>query len=188
MYNRIDELKELYSQHSQYSANPTVPNERPYDSLLQWPSNGYFEQLKPDAALLKEALTLYTDPQTSTVADQVFGTQKRQEYIGIKHLANLFYERSKLHKQHVQDIDHRNSQIQEKLFCVKINNLPERARRLSNLEGQLLQLENQKREEELAFWKDTVELRQQLFEGAAAYKAAKHRYSVFSQVEGKYGR
>ena len=83
-----------------------------------------------------------------------------------------------------QDIDHRHLQIQEQLFGVKINNSPDKARRQSNLESQLLQLEQQRRDEELAFWKDTVELRQGVFESAAAFKDAKHRYSVFSGVEG----
>ena len=73
-------------------------------------------------------------------------------------------------------------------FGVKINNSPDKAKRLSNLEGQLLQLEIQRRDEQIAFWKDTVELREKLFEGAATYKDANHRYSIFSDVEEKYGR
>ena len=177
-------LQGLYSQHSQYSAEQPQPY---YASLLQWPQKGYWDKFQPDAELLQKIL-LPVETKAYSVADQVFGNQKRQECIGIRHLANVFYERCKLHNQHVQDIDRRHSQIQEKLFCVKINNLPEKARRQSNLEGQILQLEQQRRDEELAFWKDTVELRQQLFESAAAYKAAEHRYSVFSQVEEQYGR
>jgi hypothetical protein len=77
-------------------------------------------------------------------------------------------------------------EIQEKLFGIQINNFPDRAKRLSNLEGQLLQLEGQRRDEEIAFWKDTVELRAKLFEHAVAYKDAKQRFSILSDVEGKY--
>jgi hypothetical protein len=117
------------------------------------------------------------------VADQVFGQQRQQESVHLRHVANLFYERCRLHKQHVRDIHHTHSQIQEQLFLLKINNPPESARRLSNLESQLLQLEGQWRDEELAFWKDTVELREKLFEGARAYGAATHRYAVFAGVE-----
>jgi hypothetical protein len=122
------------------------------------------------------------------MADQVFGHQKEQQYVGLRHLSNLFLERSRLYKQHVRDIDHRHMEIQGKLFGVKINNFPDRAKRLSNLEGQLLQLEAQRRDEELAFWKDTMELRAKLFEHAAAYKDSRHRYSVFSAVEAQYDR
>ncbi len=185
MPNTTYELRNLYFQQSQYSAKEAEPY---YQPLLQWPEKGYFEKFKPDADLLRKALSPLEKSITNSMADQVFGNQKQLEYLSLRHLANLFYERCNLHKQHIQDIDHRHMQIQEKLFGVKINYLPDKARRLSNLESQLLQLESQKRDEELAFWKDTVELRQKLFESAAKYKDAKHRYSVFSDVEAEYDR
>ena len=185
MPNTTYELRNLYFQQSQYSAKQTEPT---YPLLLQWPEKGYFEKFKPDADLLQKALSPLEKATTYSVADQVFGNQKQLEYLGLKHSANLFYERCNLHKQHIQDIDHTHLKVQEKLFGVKINNSPDKARRLSNLEGQLLQLDSQRRDEELAFWKDTVELREKLFESAAQYKAANHRYSVFSDVEAKYGR
>ncbi|MHC4187760.1 MAG: hypothetical protein ACYSRQ_06160 [Planctomycetota bacterium] len=185
MPNKTYDLRNLYFQQSQYSAERAEPQ---YPPLLQWPKNGYFEKLRPDADLLQKALSPLEKLAVDSIADQVFGNQKQSEYLGLKHLANLFYERCKLHKQHIKDIDHSHIKIQEDLFGVKINNIPENARRLSNLEGQLLQLEQQRRDEELAFWKDTVELRGKLFEGAATYKDANHRYSVFSDVEEKYDR
>ena len=183
MPNKTYELRNLYFQQSQYHAEPPQPQ---YPPLLQWPEKAYFEKFKPDADLLQQAFSRI-GASASSVADQVFGNQKQSEYLGLKHSANLFYERCKLHKQHIQDIDHRHIQIQEKLFGVEINHFPDRAKRQSGLESQLLQLEQQRRDEELAFWKDTVELRQNLFEGAASYKDAKHRYSVFSDVEAGYG-
>jgi hypothetical protein len=185
MPNKTYELRNLYFQQSQYCSQPTRPDYKP---LLQWPENGYFEKLKPDADLLQKALSPIEKMTTYSIADQVFGNQKESEYLGLKHLANLFYERCKLHKQHIKEIDHSHIKIQESLFGVKINNSPDKARRLSNLEGLLLQLESQRRDEELAFWKDTVELREKLFEGAATYKDANHRYSVFADVEADYGR
>ncbi len=185
MPNKTYELRNLYLQQSQYSAEPAKPD---YPLFLQWPDKGYFEKFKPDADLLQKALSPLEKATTYSVADQVFGNQKQLEYLGLKHSANLFYERCNLHKQHIQDIDHTHLKVQEKLFGVKINNSPDKARRLSNLEGQLLQLDSQRRDEELAFWKDTVELREKLFESATQYKAANHRYSIFSDVEAKYGR
>ena len=185
MPNKTYELRNLYFQQSRYFTNQP---ETSYPLLLKWPSNGYFEKFKPDADLLQKALSPLEKSATYSVADQVFGNQKQLESLGLKHLANLLYERAQLHKQHIKDIDHTHIKIQEKLFGAKINALPDKARRLSNLEGQLLQLEGQRREEELAFWKDTMELREKLFESAATYKAANHRYSIFSDVEAKYGR
>jgi len=175
----------MYLSNSQYSIEPSS-DIKAYDSLLQWPSNGYFDRFKPDAALLEKAMSLVEKTARYSIADQVFGNQKQLEYLGLRHLANLFYERCQLHKQHIKDIDHRHIEIQEKKFGVEINNFPDRGKRLSNLESQLLQLEQQRREEELAFWKDTAELREKLFEKAAAYRAINQRYSIFSGVKANY--
>ena len=185
MPNKTYELRKLYFEQSQYSSQQKQPE---YQSLLQWPEKGYFEKFKLDAKLLQKALSPLEKSTNYSIADQVFGNQKESEYLGLKHLANLFYERCKLHKQHITEIDRSHINVQESLFGVKINNFPDRAKRLSNLEGQLLQLESQRRDEQLAFWKDTVDLREKLFEGAATYKDAKHRYSIFSDVEEEYGR
>ena len=185
MPTKTYELRNLYFQQSQYSIKQETPD---YPLFLQWPDKGYFGKFKPDAYLLQKLLSPLEKSVTNSVADQVFGNLKQIEYLDLKHSANLFYERCKLHKQHIEEIDRRHIEIQERKFGVEINNFPDKARRLSNLEGQLLQLDSQRREEELAFWKDTVELRQKLFESASKYKAANHRYSVFSDVEAKYGR
>jgi len=185
MPNKTYEIRQLYFQQSQYQVEPAEPCPPP---LLQWPDSSYFAKLRPDAELLQRVLHQDMEKARASVAEEVFGSQKELEYTSMKHLVNLLQERSTLHQQHLYDIDHRHLQIQEELFGVRINNSPDRAKRLTPLEGQLLQLEQQRREEELAFWKDTVDLREKLFEGASAYKAAKHRYSVFSQVEGEYGR
>ena len=182
--NKTYELRNLYFQQSQYSVQEAKPE---YPLLLSWPDKGYFEKFKPDADLLQKALSPLEKSLTYNIADQIFGNQKQLEYLSLKHLANLFYERSQLHKQHIQDIDHRHLEIQEKKFGAEINHTFENAKRLSNLEGQLLQLEQQRRDEELAFWKDTAELREKMFEKAGSYRAAKQRYSVFSEVEDDHG-
>jgi hypothetical protein len=183
-YNTTAELTEWYFQQSHDSDKP--PKYVFHDSLLQWPSNSYFNKFLPDSILLEKSLSTIEKPSNS-IAEQVFGNLKDQGYIGLKHLTNLFYERAKLHQQHTHDIDHSHMQIQDLKFCVEINKFPDNAKRLSNLEGQLLQLEQQRRDEELAFWKDTAELRDRIFEKADSYRAAKHRYSVFAGVEGQYG-
>jgi len=182
--NKTYELRNLYFLQNPYSASQADVS---YSLFLKWLENGYFKKLKPDAELLQEVLRPDSDYKGKNISEQIFGNEIKQQYVGLKHTANLFYERCKLHKQHIQDIDRRHIDVQETKFGVEINNFPDRARRLSNLENQLLQLESQRREEEIAFWKDTVELREKLFEGAATYKDANHRYSVFADVEAKYG-
>lgn len=185
MPNTTYEIRNLYRQQSPYSARPIEPDS---PALLHWPEKSYLDRFRPDADLLQTVLTPLTERLTANVADQVFGNQKRLEYLDLKHAANLFYERCNLHNQQIQEIDQRHLEIQEKKFGVEINHLPDRAKRLSNLESQLLQLEQARRDEDLAFWKDTVELRQKLFEQAAAYQATRHRYAVFSHMEGANGK
>jgi len=171
---------ERFLVNSQSSVNLYAPYQT---RLYCWPAGRDFLIFRPDAYLWQGALSSDQQPTDHSLADQVFGNQRRQEYLNLTHLANLLYERASLHKQHLRDIDHRHIQIQEDLFGVRINNSPDKARRQSNLENQLLQLEGQRRDEELAFWKDSVDLREKLFDTASTYKAAKHRYSVFAAVE-----
>ena len=186
MPNKTYELRNLYFQQSDYSAKQ---EEEKYDqpSLIQCPTNGYFDTLKVDADLLQKALSPLTDYRAASLSEQVFGNELKGQKINLQHGANLFHERCQLNKRHLEDIDHRNMQVQEKLYGVWINNVPDRNKRLGNLESQLLQLEQQRREEELAFWKDTVDLRQQLFETATDYRNNQHRYNIFSDVEKHYG-
>ena len=185
MPNKTYEMRNLYFQQSQYSVKEAKPE---YPLLLRWPENEYLNQFKPDAKLLQKTLSPLEKSLSYNIADQIFGNQKQLEYLSLKHLANLFYERCRLHNQHIKDIDHRHLEIQEKKFGAEINPTPENFKRLTNLEGQLLQLEQSRRDEELAFWKDTVELREKLFENSVDYRAAKHRESIFSDVEADYGR
>lgn len=160
---------------------------RPYDSLLQWPGNGYFDRLRPDALLLREALASYSGPPAVTVAEQIFGNQARQQKIALRHLANILYERALLHKGHLKDIDRRLMDFEEKLSIVKMHFPLDGGRTQQNLEKLILDLENQRHEEELGFWKDSTEVRQQLFENAAAYSTTQHRRDILCGVEGEDG-
>ncbi len=135
MPNKTYEMRNLYFQQSPYSAEQAKPD---YPLFLQWPDKGYFEKFKPDADLLQKALSPLEKSVTNSIADQVFGNLKEIEYLDLKHSANLFYERCRLHKQHIQEIDRRHIEIQGRKFGVEINNFPDKARRLSNLEGQLV--------------------------------------------------
>ena len=187
MPNKTYELRNLYFQQSRYSAKQ---DENKYDHppLLQWPAGGYFAKLKPDADLLHKTLSAVDENKTGNLSEQVFGNELKRQHVNLKHIANLFYERCQLNKQHIQDIDDRHIKVQGRLFGAQINNFSDRAKQLNTLEGQLMQLEQQRREEELAFWKDTVELREKLFENTGEYKAAKHRLEIVSDVEEPYVR
>jgi plasmid replication initiation protein len=184
-YNTPAQVRESYFSCSPYCDNK--PEHQPYDSLLQWPRNGYFDRLRPDAILLQEAIAFDCGPQAATVAEQVFGSQARQQRISLKHLANILYERALLHRGHLKDIDHRLMEFQERLSIVKMHFPVDGGKTQQNLEKILLDLETQRHDEELGFWKDSTEVRQQLFENAATYSATRHRKDLLCGVEGEYG-
>ena len=184
--SRVYELQKLYFQQRQ---NDPDKQEGKYDppGPIQWPDNGHFGKLNVDMDLLQQSLSPFNYSGTETVSEQVFGNELKKQHLHLQHAANLLREREALHTRHLQDIDDRHANVQEKLFGVEINNFPDRNRQLRTLEGQLIQLEQQKREEELSFWKDTVELRNKLFERTDDYRSTRQRYSILSDVEGTYG-
>lgn len=184
-YNTPTQARESHSYRSPCSDRK--PEQRPYDSLLQWPRNGYFDRFRPDAALLHEAFTTYSGPQASTVAEQVFGNQARQQRISLRHAANVLYERALLHKSHVKDIDRRLMEFQEKLSIVKMHFPLDGGRTQQTLEKLIIDLEKQRHDEELGFWKDSMDIRQKLFDDAATYSATRHRKDLLCGVEGDYG-
>jgi len=179
----MSRLQELYFHHSRYSESKL--ENLSYDSFLQWPRNYYFERLKPDAALLKEALTAYARPGTYSVAEQVFGSQAKEQRLSLKHLTNILYERALLHRNHLKDIDRRLMQCQERLSIIRMHFPVDGGRSQQNLERLIIDLEKQRHDEELNFWKDSTEIRQKLFDGAIAYSATKRRRDMLYGLEGE---
>ncbi len=151
--------------------------------MLPWPSESYFEKFKLDAALLKEALSPSAVPRDATLAEQVFGGQARQQKIGLGHLANVLYERSLLHQRHLCDIDWRLVECQDRLSVLKMQFPLDGGRAQQHLEKLIIELEKERHDEETSFWKDSAEIRQQLFENAAIYGAAQRRQDMLYGVE-----
>jgi len=166
----------------------TKPEQHSYDSLLQWPRNGYFDRFRPDSTLLHQALSSYCAPQASTVAEQVFVNQARQQGISLRHFANILYERALLHRSHVKDIDRRLMEFQEKLSILKMHFPLDGGRTQQTLEKLIIDLEKQRHDAELGFWKDSTEIRHGLFENAATYSATRHRKDILCGVEDGDGR
>jgi hypothetical protein len=186
MSNKTLEIRELYLQQSPpYQQNQIKTYSA--GNIINWPADGYFNQFKPDCRLLEDSLKPQTE-ENSNIADKIFGDQKKRHHLNLRHSGNLFYERCKLHNNHIKEIDNTMTDISGKLFSAGLGNLPDNQKRLSTLENQMLQLEHQRREEQLSFWKDTVDLRKDLFETAAEYKTADNRYRLLSGMENNYGR
>lgn len=181
-YNTTTELQELYFHKNPYSVDR--PKYFHYDSLLQWPANGYFDKFRSDAALLKHALAAYANTEAPTVAEQVFGNQARDQRIGLLHKSNILYERSFLHSKHLKEIDRHLRKCIERLSILKMHFPLDGGRTQQNLEKTVLQLEQERRTEEINFWKDSTEIRGKLFEDAGVYTATKRRENMLTGVEG----
>ena len=120
-YNPIPPLEELYRTPSHYGEREKAEPIYSYGPVLPWPPASYFEKFKLDAALLKEALSPCPSQRSRTLAEQVFGSQARQQKIGLGHLANVLYERALLHHRHLRDIDWRLVDCQDRLSVLKMH-------------------------------------------------------------------
>ena len=78
--------------------------------------------------------------------------------------------------------------VQEELFKEKLMSPREASRRQVALETMLLDLEKDKRKEELEFWSDSKDIRESLFENAGEYQASSHRVQMLQAFGGTYAR
>jgi len=180
-YNNTTELQRLYFSDSRYCA-PEINSFR-YILLPESTSNDYFKGLRRDVGLLEKALSLYAVPQTCIIAEQIFGNQLRQQKISLKHLTNILYERALLHRNHLKDIDRRLMQCQERLSIIRMHFPVDGGRSQQNLERLIIELEKQRRDEDINFWKDTLDIRQKLLEQATEYSATRRRKDMLYTVE-----
>jgi len=182
-YHDIPLPKARYSTDRQDYGREEAPSISPYGPLLDGARGGYFEKFRFDAALLKEALSPAAGPRNATLAEQVFGSQARQGRISLTHLANILHERALLHSRRLRDINHRLVDCQDRLSVLKMHLPLDGGKAQQHLEKVILDLESHRHEEEISFWKDSAEVREQLFENAATYGAARRRKDMLYGVE-----
>jgi hypothetical protein len=183
IYHHITPLDELYRTCSRYGEREWLEPGYRHGLVLPCPSETYFEKFKFDAALLRESLSLSAVPRDGTLAEQVFGGQARQQRISLAHLANVLYERARLHQRHLRDIDWRLTECQDRPSVLKMNFPLDGGRAQQHLEKLIIELEKERHDEETSFWKDSAEIRQWLFENAAIYGAAQRRQDMLYGVE-----
>jgi hypothetical protein len=162
--------------------------EDPPSVVIKWPRDAYAGLFRQDTDLCQEALGRPAPVPDEDLASRVFGNQLRQKWISVQHLANLLYERASLYSRHVADIKSRHIQIQEELFRQRLMLPHQLDRNQLALESLLLQLEKDRRQEELDFWNDTRDIRETLFESAGEYQSASHRAELLGGLGGIYGR
>jgi len=184
----LRKLQELYfssrERQLQASYSGTPCPFPPYPSL--YPAHSHSPHGYQDLLLIRELLAPQT-PESATLADQVFGRQARSERLSLEQLIHLLQERGLLHEKHLKDIQHRHMNCQEQLSIARMLIKDPDSRGQANVERLLVQLEKDKRDEESAFWKDTVSLRKEILEKAAEYKAARDRWLHLGSLEMNYG-
>jgi hypothetical protein len=134
--------------------------------------------MQQDALTLVQMLRPMRIAEDAGLAEQVFGNQTRQQRLSLEHVGNLVNERTKIHKRLLNDIEHRHMEIQGQLFGAQLHAKLDNHGRELKLERLLLQLDEQRRREELEFWRDTAKLRDQIFDTAKEYQARRHRISL----------
>jgi len=117
------------------------------------------------------------------VTEQVFGAQIRQTQNWLDQSNDLIKEREALYRKHIRDIDHRHFDIQGQLFGARLHAHEDGHQRALRLQQTMVQLESDRRQEALACWKDTTDLRKTLLEHANEYDALRHRVAMLAPAE-----
>ena len=78
-----------YDHHSHYS-EPRVLSYLERQYFLRLPEDERFEGMKKDLSTLADTLNpIYLPSEYSTLAEQVFGHQARQQRLSLKHIARI---------------------------------------------------------------------------------------------------
>ena len=159
----------------------------PREYVISWPADIHRAPFQRDTELFQEVLSVPSSSYDS-LATRIFGNQLRRQKLSVKHLANLIYERASLYSRHVRDIDSRHCSVQEDLSIEKLMSPRDASRRQVALEAMLVDLEKEKRKEELDFWKDSKDIRESLFESAGEYQSSSHRVQMLQGFGGANDR
>lgn len=155
--------------------------------VISWPADINSAPFQRDSELFQEILSVPSSSYDS-LASRIFGNQLRQQKLSVRHLGNLFYERASLYSRHVRDITSRHMNVQEEIYKERLMSPVQASRRQVALEAMLVDLEKEKRKEELEFWKDSKDVREALFESAGDYQSSSHRVHMLQGFGGAYDR
>ena len=117
----------------------------------------------------------------------VFANQTRTHAVGSHQLATMIVERYRLAEKHLRDIQWRLDELMPQRivptpYAVRVQD----DRRQRDIQRQILDLENQKRDAQLTLWRDTTDLRKELSDERREYRETQSRISYLT--ENAYGR
>jgi len=115
-----------------------------------------------------------------TVVQALASERLRFRYLNRGEVKYLLESRQKLRDRNHSEIMGRISDVTGQASCWRNLGLRENANQLMTLEKMKADLEGELRQEEVSFWKDTLDLRKQWIEVEQQYRASKRRADLFS--------
>jgi len=115
------------------------------------------------------------DLQTFDIPSAVFANQAAEHALSSYHLADVIQQRREMAKSHMADIKFRLNDLIEERSITKMLNLAPDARKLGNIERNILDLEKQQRDIQSTLWKDTLDLQSTLLQERSEYLATRRR-------------
>lgn len=116
------------------------------------------------------------------LAEEIIKEKIRLQKASLVQIINLITEREIAKQNNLASIESEMMKVQGELFlykCIVYPINPDNKRK-SNLERAISELENQRRQEEIDCWKDTLELWQELLKIAAEYRATVRRVKMIA--------
>lgn len=155
-----------------------------YLSLLPQPSDSYAgpNTAEPPYAGPLEAIT--HDILTKGTSDPLdhFFTGKRQFLAkSIEEVLGLIYEREQIKYDNIRKADYDSSKLKTRLFAIdswRTGVDPQLDRTRSQIDGELMGLEREKRLEEVACWRDITRLKSELRETLQEFNQEKRREAL----------
>jgi hypothetical protein len=181
IYSLTAQNRKAYLEQSRgYVAEPE-PRPQNYWVDLPEPLDSY--SLKMDIATLSAYATDTVQTQSGSLSERIFGPQLGKAKTNARHVGHLLSERWRLYCLHLEEIGELTSDLKGRLDMLRRPYHLHPPQLALGLERMLIQLQGQEREERLAFWKDSAELRDRLLESATEYGAVRSRASLLSPGE-----
>ena len=139
-----------------------------------------------ETARLLKRMGAESGPQR-TLSDRVFGGQIRRGKVSIENSDRLIAQREELLKRAIREIDARHNDVFNRWCCARRPYSGLTSQEINRIEKTLLDLESDRRDAYLQFWKDVATEQKELLEIAAEYLAAKDRASLLGGASVAYG-
>ena len=122
----------------------------------------------------------------NSIRDQVFGGQVTSQKYTLKHFSSQGGARERIHHQHIKEINRRITELSGDLSIARMLSGGRLEKDIIKLQGQMDQLEREKRKERLDFWKDMAEIGKDRLDTALEYNAVTRRADLFQGLEVGY--